>query len=85
MLGLPGEAALTRPKGKSKYAGAGAGSTGGSDGVAGGVAGGGVGGCDHYVSSFDLSSKALRPGKRLHDHSLSCLAGKGGRIGMSTW
>ena len=71
-LGLPGEAAPTRPMGKSKRAGAGAGSTGGSDGVT----GGGAGGCDRYVSSFDLFSEAFRPGKRLHDRLLSCLAGK---------
>lgn len=70
-LGLPGEAAPTRPKGKSKRAGAGAGSTGGSVGVL----GGGAGGPDRYVSAFDLSSKAFRPGKPLHDRVLSCLGG----------
>eukprot|EP00903_Cladosiphon_okamuranus_P015557 g14362.t1 len=73
-LGLPGEAAPTRPKGKSKRAGAGAGSTGGSVGVL----GGGAGGTDRYVSAFDLSSKAFRPGKPLHDRVLSCLCGAPG-------
>lgn len=70
-LGLPGEAARTRPKGNSKRAGAGAGSTGGSVGVL----GGGAGGPDRYVSAFDLSSKAFRPGKPLHDRVLACLGG----------
>eukprot|EP00752_Nemacystus_decipiens_P004676 g4264.t1 len=74
VLGLPGEAAPTRPKGKSKRAGAGAGSTGGSVGVL----GGGAGGPDRYVSAFDLSAKAFRPGKPLHDRVLSCLDGRGG-------
>lgn len=69
--GLPGEAAPTRPKGKAKRAGAGAGSTGGSVGVL----GGGAGGPDRYVSAFDLSSKAFRPGQPLHDRVLSCLGG----------
>lgn len=72
-LGLPGAAAHTRPKGKDKRAGAGAGSTGGSKGVL----GGGAGGPDRYVSAFDLSSKAFRPGKPLHDRVLSCLGGGG--------
>ena len=76
-LGLPGEAAPTRPKGKSKRAGAGAGSTGGSVGVL----GGGAGGPDRYVSAFDLSSKAFRPGKPLHDRVLSCLRGAPGSEG----
>lgn len=73
-LGLPGEAAPTRPKGKSKRAGAGTGSTGGSVGVL----GGGAGGTDRYVSAFDLSSKTFRPGKPLHDRVLSCLGGAPG-------
>ncbi|CAM9399291.1 unnamed protein product, partial [Scytosiphon promiscuus] len=72
-LGLPGEAAPTRPKGKGKRAGAGAGSTGGSAGVL----GGGAGGPDRYVSAFHLASKAFRPGKPLHDRVLSCLGGGG--------
>lgn len=71
---MPGEAARTRPKGNSKRAGAGAGSTGGSVDVL----GGGAGACDRYVSSFDLSSKAFRPGKPLHDRLLSCLGGDEG-------
>lgn len=75
MLGLPGTAAPTRPKGRAKRAGAGAGSTGGSEGVL----GGGAGGPDRYVSAFDLSSKAFRPGKPLHDRVLSCLGGRGGK------
>ena len=70
-LGLPGEAAPTRPKGRSKRAGAGAGSTGGSVGVL----RGGAGGPDRYVSVFDLSSKAFRPGKPLHDRVLASLGG----------
>lgn len=77
-LGLPGEAAPTRPKGNSKRAGAGAGCTGG--GV--GVEGGGAGGPDRYVSTVDLSSKAFRSGKPLHDRLLSCLVsecGEGGK------
>lgn len=73
-LGIPGEAAPTRPRGKAKRAGAGAGSTGGSVGVR----GGGAGGSDRYVSAFDLSSKAFRPGKPLHDRVLSCLGGAPG-------
>lgn len=73
-LGLPGSAAPTRPKNKAKRAGAGAGSTGGSEGVL----GGGAGGPDRYVSAFDLSSKAFRPGKPLHDRVLSCLGRCGG-------
>lgn len=68
-LGLPGEAAPTRPNGKGKRAGAGAGSTGGSVGVLGGSAGG----PDRYVSAVDLSAKSFRPGKPLHDRVLSCL------------
>ncbi|CBN77262.1 conserved unknown protein [Ectocarpus siliculosus] len=69
-LGLPGEAAPTRPNGKGKRAGAGAGSTGGSVGVL----GGGAGGPDRYVSAVDLSAKSFRPGKPLHDRVLSCLS-----------
>ncbi|CAN0180358.1 unnamed protein product, partial [Ectocarpus fasciculatus] len=69
-LGLPGEAAPTRPNGKGKRAGAGAGSTGGSVGVLGGSAGG----PDRYVSAVDLSAKSFRPGKPLHDRVLSCLS-----------
>ena len=42
-----------------------------------GVLGGGAGGPDRYVSAFDLSSKAFRPGKPLHDRVLSCLGGGG--------
>lgn len=76
-LGLPGEAARTRPKGNSKRAGAGAGCTGGGAGVL----GGGAGGADRYVSMFDLSSKAFRPGKPMHDRLFSCLGGKAGGEG----
>ena len=72
-----GEAAPTRPKGKSKRAGVGAISFGGSNGVTGGE--GGAGGFDRYVSSFDFFSDALRPEKRLHDRLLSCLARKGAK------
>lgn len=43
-----------------------------------GVLGGGAGGPDRYVSVFDLSSKAFRPGKPLHDRVLACLGGGGG-------
>ncbi|CAM9465951.1 unnamed protein product [Sphacelaria rigidula] len=78
-LGLPGEAVRMRPKGNTKRAGAGAGCIGGGAGVSGGGAGGG----DRYVSVFDMSSKAFRPGKPLHDRLLSCLASIGFRPGGS--
>lgn len=74
-LGLPGEAARTRPKGTSKRGGAGAGSTGGSVGIL----GGGAGGADRYISAFDLSSASFRPGKPLHDRLLSLLEGIGAK------
>lgn len=62
----------TRPKGKSKCAGAGVGRTGGENIVSEGV----MSGCDRYVSVFDLSSKAFRPGKPLYDRLMLCLRGK---------
>lgn len=40
------------------------------------VSEGAMSGCDRYVSAFDLSSKAFRPGKPLYDRLMSCLRGK---------
>lgn len=47
------------------------GRTGGESVVSEGV----MSGCDRYVSVFDLSSKAFRPGKPLYDRLMLCLRG----------
>ncbi|CAM9450792.1 unnamed protein product [Choristocarpus tenellus] len=66
-MGLPGEAAPSRPRGTSKYTGGGP-DRGDSRGWSSKRA------CNRYLSIIDLSAKSFRPGKPLRERVLSCLA-----------